>query len=84
MAHDGVTANLLMLAVVAAGRLSVNGIVFEMWPTLPFNQVEVSMAYPGATPDEIEEQVGALDNVKSVNSVAAFGIASARRGAAAA
>lgn len=86
MAHNGVAANLLMLAVVAAGLLSVNGIVFDMWPTLPFHQVEVSVAYPGATPDEIEEsivtrieeQVSPLDNVKSVNAVAAPGMASVR------
>ena len=86
MARNGVAANLLMVTVVAAGLLSVNGIVFDMWPTLPFNQVEVSVAYPGATPDEIEEsivakieeQVSPLDNVKSVNSIAAFGMASVR------
>ena len=86
MASNSVAANLLMLAIVAAGLISLNGIVFDMWPTLPFNQIEVSMAYPGATPDEveesiilkIEEQVSPLDNVKAVNSVAAPGMASVR------
>ena len=86
MASNSVAANLLMLAIVAAGLVSLNGIVFDMWPTLPFNQIEVSIAYPGATPDEveeaiilkIEEQVSPLDNVKTVNSVAAPGMASAR------
>ena len=86
MASNGVAANLLMLAIVAAGLLSLNGIVFDMWPTIPFNQIEVTMAYPGATPDDIEEsvvlkleeQVSPLDNVKTVHSVAAPGMASVR------
>ena len=86
MASNGVASNLLMLAIVAAGLLSLNGIVFDMWPTLPFHQVEVSVAYPGATPDEIEEsivtrieeRVAPLNNVKSVNAVAAPGMASVR------
>ena len=86
MVHNRVAANLLMLGIVAAGLVSLNGVVFDMWATLPFHQVEVTMAYPGATPDEIEEsivtkieeQVGGLDNVKSVNAVAAPGMASVR------
>ncbi len=86
MASNGVAANLLMLAIVAAGLLSLNGIVFDMWPTIPFNQIEVTIAYPGATPDDIEEsivlkieeQVSPLDNVKTVHSVAAPGMASVR------
>ena len=86
MAHNRVAANLLMLGIVVAGLLSINGIVFDMWATLPFNQVEVSVPYPGATPDEveesivakIEEQVEGLDTVKSVNAVAAAGMASVR------
>ena len=55
-------------------------------PPVPFNHVEVSMAYPGATPEEveesivvkIEEQVSSLNNVIAVKSVAAPGIASVR------
>ena len=50
MASNSVAANLLMLAIVVAGLLSLNGIVFDMWATLPFNQIEVTVAYPGAHP----------------------------------
>ena len=86
MAGNGVAANLLMWAIIAAGLLSLNGIVMQAWPTLPFNHVEISMAYPGASPEEveesivvrIEEHVNALQNVKSVKSVAAPGMASVR------
>jgi len=86
MARNGVAANLLMWAVVAAGLLSLGGIVMQAWPTLPFNHIEVSVAYPGASPEEveesivvkIEERVSALEKVRKVKSVAAPGIASVR------
>ena len=86
MAGNSVAANLLMLAIVAAGLISLSGIDREAWPTTPFYHIEVSMAYPGATPEEVEEsivvkiedQVSGLDGVKAVKSVAAPGIASIR------
>ena len=86
MASNGVAANLLMLAIVAAGLVSLTGLEQEAWPELPFNQIEVSMAYPGATPSEveesivvkIEEQVNSLADVKTIRSVAAAGMASVR------
>ncbi|MXY50039.1 MAG: efflux RND transporter permease subunit [Gemmatimonadetes bacterium] len=86
MAGNSVAANLLMWAIVAAGLVSLTGLDREAWPTTPFYHIEVSMAYPGATPEEIEEsivvkiedQVSGLDDVKAVKSVAAPGIASVR------
>ena len=86
MASNGIAANLLMWGIVAAGLVSLTGLEREAWPTTPFYHIEVSMAYPGATPEEIEEsiivkiedQVSGLDDVKAVKSVAAPGIASVR------
>lgn len=86
MASNKVAANLLMLGIFAAGLVSLNGLEREAWPTVPFNTIEVSVAYPGATPEEveesivvkIEEQVEALEDVKSVKSLAAPGMASVR------
>ncbi len=86
MASNGVAANLLMFGIFAAGLVSLGGLEREAWPTVPFNMIEVSVAYPGATPEEveesivvkIEEQVEALEDVKSVKSVAAPGMASVR------
>ena len=86
MASNGVAANLLMIAILAAGLVSLTGLDREAWPTVPFNQIEVSMAYPGATPEEveesivvkIEEQVESLEDVKAVKSIAAPGMASVR------
>ena len=86
MASNGVAANLLMWAIIAAGLVSLTGLEREAWPTVPFYHIEVSVAYPGATPEELEEsivvkiedQVTGLDDVKAVKSVAAPGIASVR------
>ena len=86
MVGNGVAANLLMCAIIAAGLVSLTGLEREAWPTIPFNHIEVSMAYPGATPDEVEEsivvkiedQVSGLEDVKAVKSVAAPGMASVR------
>ena len=86
MVRNGVVANLLMIFIVLAGLVSLSGLVQEAFPTLPFNQIEVSVPYPGATPQEveesivvkIEEQISGLDDVKAVKAVAAEGMASVR------
>ncbi len=86
MAGNSVAANLLMWAIIAAGLVSLTGLEREAWPTVPFYHIEVSMAYPGATPEEVEEsivvkiedQVSGLDDVKAIKSVAAPSIASVR------
>ena len=88
MVRNGVAANLLMFFIVAAGLASLNGLVQEVLPLLNFNHVEISVPYPGATPDEveesiivkIEEQVAALDGVREVTSVAAEGYATVMAG----
>ena len=86
MASNRVAANLLMLAILAAGLVSLTGLEREAWPEVPFNTVEVSVAYPGATPEEVEESIvvkieehlEALKDVKTVKSLAAPGMASVR------
>ena len=86
MASNGVAANLLMIGIIVAGVASLFGLELEAWPTVPFNQVEVSVAYPGATPEEVEEgivvkiedEVEGLGDVKGVKSVAAPGMGSVR------
>ncbi len=88
MARNGVAANLLMFFIVAAGFVSLNGLVQEAFPVLAFDFIEVSVLYPGATPEEveesivlkIEEQIEALDGVREVSAVAAEGLASVMAG----
>ena len=66
--------------------VALTGLEREAWPTVPFYHIQVSMAYPGATPEEVEEsivakiedQVSELDDVLAIKSVAAPGIASVR------
>ena len=84
MARNGVAANLLMFFIVAAGLVSINGLIQEAFPVMTFDHVEVTVPYPGATPGEveeaivlkIEEQVEALDGVREVSAIAAEGLAS--------
>ena len=86
MAGNSIASNLLMFAIIAAGLVALTGLEREAWPTVPFNHVEISMAYPGATPEEVEEsivvkiedEVSGLEDVKAVKSVAAPGMASVR------
>ena len=81
MARNGVAANLLMLFILAAGFFSLRGLVQEVLPEISLDQVVISVPYPGATPDEveesilrkIEEQIEAVDDIKEVRSTAAEG-----------
>ena len=86
MAGNSVASNLLMFGILAAGLVSMTGLEQEGWPTVPFYQFEISVPFPGATPEEVEEaivvkiedEVRGLADVKAVRSVAAPGIASVR------
>ena len=86
MASNSVAANLLMLIILAAGLVALTGLERASWPIVDFYTIEVSMAYPGANPEEIEEsivikiedQVSGLADVNAVRSVAAPGMASVR------
>lgn len=57
MASNRVAANLLMFLRSEAGGVAFGALEREAWPTGPFNTIEVSMAYPGATPEEVEESI---------------------------
>ena len=86
MASNGVASNLLMFGILAVGLVSLTGLEQEGWPTVPFNQFEISVPFPGATPEEVEEaivvkiedEVRGLADVKTVRSIAAPGMASVR------
>lgn len=74
MARNGVAANLLMIFFFIAGIVSFGTIVQEVFPENSLDTVQVSVTYPGATPDEVEESivqkieeaVEAVDGVKKV------------------
>ena len=81
MARNGVAANLLMFFILAAGFFSLGGLVQEVFPEISLDQVVISVPYPGATPEEIEEsilrkieeRIEAVDDIKEVRSTAAEG-----------
>jgi multidrug efflux pump subunit AcrB len=86
MANNPIVPNLLMVGIIAVGLASLGGLDREAWPAVSFNMIEVSMIYPGATPEEVEEaiilrleeQIESLDDVKTIRSQAAPGVASVR------
>jgi len=78
MAKNPVAANLLMIVIIVAGALGATGIKQEVFPEFALDIVTVSVPYPGASPEEveqgivlaIEESVRGIDGVKRVNSTA--------------
>lgn len=81
MARNGVAANLLMLFVLAAGFSALTRIGQEFLPEISLDRVNVSVVYPGATPDEveesiivkIEEQIKGVAGLRRIRSTAAEG-----------
>ncbi len=81
MARNGVAANLLMLFILIAGLFALGGLVQEVFPEISMDRVRISVAYPGATPDEveesiilkIEERIEGVDGLKQIRSTAAEG-----------
>lgn len=82
-ARNGVAANLLMIAVIIAGFMGFARIEREVFPSAAFNYAIVTVAWPGASPREIEEQVvlrieeavADIDGVKHVEATATEGLA---------
>jgi multidrug efflux pump subunit AcrB len=55
-AHPTV-ANILMLAIIAIGMFSVQHLNKESFPVLKQSKVQVSVVWPGASPEDVEEGV---------------------------
>ncbi len=67
-------ANLLMLLFLALGAISVTDLKRETFPDFSVNAVEISVAYPGATADDVEASVcrrieDAIDSVSNIAEV---------------
>lgn len=72
--RNPVAANLLMLGIVISGWLGLKNIEKEAFPGINPYWVQVDVAWPGASPGEVEQQVvqrieDALDNVSNVNRI---------------
>ncbi|HBS33230.1 MAG TPA: AcrB/AcrD/AcrF family protein [Parvularcula sp.] len=75
-ARNPIAANMLLVAIVIAGLFSFRQIEREVFPSADFNGATVSVTWPGAAPQEIEEQIilrieeaiSGVDGVKHVDS----------------
>lgn len=84
MASNSVAANLLMMVFVLGGLLLLPKIKQEVFPEFDLDMVSIAVAYPGASPAEVEqgvilaveEAVRGVDGVKEVRSAASEGAGS--------
>ena len=72
--RNPVAANLLMLGIVISGWLGLQNVEKEAFPGLNSYVVQIDVAWPGASPSEVEQQVvqrieDALDGVPNVNRI---------------
>jgi multidrug efflux pump subunit AcrB len=56
-AKNPIAANLMMIALIIAGVFAYSNIEREVFPSADFNGASVNIAWPGASPQEIEEQI---------------------------
>ena len=56
-AKNSVTANLMMISIIALGLMSAFSIKKEVFPEASLDMVSVSVLYRGAAPEEVEEGV---------------------------
>lgn len=79
---NSVAANLLMMFILFAGIASAMTIKIQIFPDFETRTVQVSMAYPGAAPEEVEEAIvvrieeslQGLIGINRMNSVAREGV----------
>lgn len=81
MVSHPVTANLLMLMLLIGGAMGMINIKQEVFPEFDLDVVSIAVAYPGATPEEvekgivvvIEEQIKDISGIKEIRSQAKEG-----------
>ena len=81
-----VAPTLLTIIIFIGGIIGLNVMNKEIWPSVPLDVVSVTMIYPGAGPQEVEQQicirieeaVHSLDGIKKISSIAKQSICSVR------
>ncbi|MDG1401666.1 MAG: efflux RND transporter permease subunit [Candidatus Binatia bacterium] len=81
-AENSVAANLLMALIVVGGVLALPVVKLEIFPEMRVDSVSISVPYPGASPEEveqaicvrIEERIQGVDGVKEINCTAVEGM----------
>ncbi len=82
--NNHVAANLLMMFLLLAGTVTAFTIKTEVFPETATDKISVTVEYPGASPEEVEEavirrveeRVAGLTGIKRIDSVAREGFAS--------
>ncbi len=78
MAGHPVAANLIMVLCLLGGYLFLSQMKQEVFPEFDADQVQINVAYPGASPEEveqgiilaIEEAIASIDGIKKINASA--------------
>ncbi len=86
MAGNHVAANLLMIILVVGGLIRISSIKQEVFPEISLDTIQVTVAYPGAGPEEveegillqIEENLSGVEGIKEIRSVAKEGVGTVR------
>ncbi len=84
MASNSLAANLLMAFLLVCGILIVQDIKQEVFPSVSLDMVRIEVAYPGASPQEVEaaitlaleEALSDINDVKTMNTTSLEGMAS--------
>ncbi len=82
MTGNRITPNLLMLIFLAGGLFMTLRIKQEVFPEFDLNRVSIRVAYPGSSPEEveqgiilvIEEAIRGLDGIKEITATAGEGM----------
>lgn len=76
MIDHGVAPNLMMVLLIVGGCMASMAIKKEVFPEFETEIVQISIAYPGATPEDVEQSMllpveGALANVEGIDELTA-------------
>ncbi len=83
-ADSPVAANLIMLLILIGGLMAARNMNRELIPSFDLDRINISVPYPGASPEEveegitikIEEQIEAVEGVKEITSTSREGLSS--------
>ncbi|MAI90169.1 efflux RND transporter permease subunit [Ponticaulis sp.] len=81
-AKNSVAANLVMFVAIVFGIMGFNSLEREVFPAASFNGASVSISWPGASPNDIEDQIvtrleevlADMDGLKSMTGTAREGV----------
>ena len=81
--RNPVAANMLMVGIIVAGILGFQRMDREFFPTVSATRASVQVIWPGAAPQEVEEQIvmrienalNDLDSVERIRATASEGMA---------